>query len=130
MIYRRIISLILVFSLFPTIGFAQAANTQPSNNLQKTLQTIEESVEKRRKELGIPGMSLVIVKDGEIVYLKGFGYKDFEKKIPVTPDTQFAIGSITKSFTGLSVLMSADEGKLSLEDSPKKYLPYFKMKDL
>nr|HQU83810.1 serine hydrolase [Pyrinomonadaceae bacterium] len=57
----------------------------------------------------------------------GLGYKDFEKQIPVTPDTQFAIGSATKAFTALSVLMSQDEGKLSLDDSPKKYLPYFKI---
>jgi CubicO group peptidase (beta-lactamase class C family) len=57
------------------------------------------------------------------------GYKDFEKKVPVTPDTQFAIGSATKAFTALSVLMSADEGKVNLDDSPKKYLSYFKMKD-
>ena len=74
-------------------------------------------------------MSLVIVKDDQIIYIQGMGYKDFEKQIVVTPDTQFAIGSATKAFTALSVLMTADEGKLSLEDSPKKLLPYFKMYD-
>ena len=52
-----------------------------------------------------------------------------KNKIPVTADTQFAIGSATKAFTALSILMSQDEGKLSLDDSPKKYLSYFKMKD-
>jgi len=130
-----IFSLVLTFSIFavtlPQFGYAQnsAAQTQVSTDLQKSLQTIEERVEKRRAELGIPGMSLVIVKDGEIIYMKGLGYKDFENKIAVTPDTQFAIGSATKAFTALSVLMSQDEGKLSLDDSPKKYLPYFKMKD-
>lgn len=133
MIYRFLLSLILVFSLFttilPPIGYAQTAATQVSTDLQKGLQTIEEKVEKRRNELGIPGMSLVIVKDGQIIYIKGLGYKDFENKVPVTPDTQFAIGSATKAFTALSVLMSADEGKVNLDDSPKKYLPYFKMKD-
>ena len=74
-------------------------------------------------------MSLVIVKDDQIIYMKGLGYKDFENKIPVTPDTQFAIGSATKAFTRCTVLMAQDEGKLSLDDSPKKYLPYFKMYD-
>ncbi|HEX3101835.1 MAG TPA: serine hydrolase domain-containing protein, partial [Pyrinomonadaceae bacterium] len=64
-----------------------------------------------------------------IIYSKGLGYKDYESKVAVTPDTQFAIGSATKAFTALSVLMAADEGKLSLEDSPKKYLSYFKMYD-
>lgn len=133
---RFFLSLSLVFSIFavslPPAAFAQtsgAAQTQVSADLQAKLQTIEEKVEKRRAELGIPGMSLVIVKDGEIVYMKGLGFKDFEKKVPVTPDTQFAIGSATKAFTGLSILMLQDEGKLSLDDNPKKHLSYFKMKD-
>lgn len=132
---RFIFSLVLMFSIFavslPNIGYAQtaAAQTKVSDDLQARLKTIEEKVEKRRSELGIPGMSLVIVQDGKIIYAKGFGYKDFEKQIPVTTDTQFAIGSATKAFTALSVLMSADEGKVSLDDNPKKYLPYFTMKD-
>ena len=108
---------------------AQTSAVQTASDLQKSLQTIEEKVEKRRKELGIPGISLVIVKDGQIIYMKGLGYKDFEKQIAVTPDTQFAIGSATKAFTALSVLMAMDEGKVNLDDSPKKYLSYFKMKD-
>jgi CubicO group peptidase (beta-lactamase class C family) len=131
---RFIFSLVLTVSIFtislPQTGYAQTSTqAQLSNDLQKGLQVIEERVEKRRAELGIPGMSLVIVKDGAVLYSKGLGYKDFEKKIPVTPDTQFAIGSATKAFTALSVLMSVDEGKVNLDDSPKKYLPYFKMYD-
>lgn len=131
---QSIFSLVLTFSMFavslPQIGYAQTSTqTQVSSDLQKSLQTIEEKVEKRRAELGIPGMSLAIVKDGKVIYSKGLGYKDFEKKIPATADTQFAIGSATKAFTALSILMAQDEGKLSLDDSPKKYLPYFKMKD-
>lgn len=129
---RFIFSLVLVFSMFavPLGTYAQTATqTQAASDLTKSLQIIEEKVEKRRNELGIPGMSLVIVKDDQIIYMKGLGYKDFEKKVAVTPDTEFAIGSATKAFTALSVLMSQDEGKLSLDDSPKKYLPYFKIND-
>ena len=115
----------------PQIGYAQtsAVQTQVSDDLAKRLAAIEGKVEKRRIELGIPGMSLAIVKDGKVIYSKGLGMKDFENKIPVTENTQFAIGSATKAFTALSVLMSQDDGKLSLDDSPKKYLSYFKMKD-
>ena len=131
---RFLLSLVITFSIFtvslPQIGYAQTSTqTQISSDLQKGLQAIEEKTEKRRTELGVPGVSLVIVKDGVPVLMKGFGYKDFENKVAVTSDTQFAIGSATKAFTALSVLMSADEGKLSLDDSPKKYLPYFKMYD-
>ncbi len=130
---QTLLSLILTVSIFtislPQIGFAQtsAKSAVSTSDLQTRLSKIEVKVEKRRKELGIPGMSLAIVKDGNVIYSKGLGYKDFEKKIPMTPNTQFAIGSATKAFTGLSVLMLQDEGKLSLDDSPKKYLPYFKI---
>ena len=121
---------LLVSLLVPQFALAQTAQKAAvSDQYSAKLASIEEKLEKRRLELGIPGISLVIVKDGEIIYLKGLGYKDFEKKIAVTPDTQFAIGSATKAFAALSVLMTADEGKLSLDDSPKKHLPYFKMYD-
>lgn len=131
---RQLLSLTLLFAVFavslPQLGYAQTVATQAAqttSDLQSRLSAIEEKVEKRRQELGIPGVALAIVKDDQIVYVKGLGYKDFEKQVAVTPDTQFAIGSATKAFTALSALMSADEGKLSLDDSPKKYLPYFKI---
>ncbi|MEP6787245.1 MAG: serine hydrolase domain-containing protein [Acidobacteriota bacterium] len=131
---KAFLSLLLLVSVswaaLPFAAYAQApSQAAASTDYSRQLQTIEEKTEARRKELGIPGISLVIVKDDQIIYMKGLGYKDFEKKVAVTPDTQFAIGSATKAFTALSVLMAMDEGKLSLEDSPKKYLPYFKMYD-
>lgn len=132
---RYVISLVLTLAVFagvlPQIGYAQTAakQAQTTDDLRSRLAKIEEKTEVRRKEHGIPGMSLIIVKDGEIIFAKGFGYKDLEKQIPVTTDTQFAIGSSTKAFTALSVLMLQDEGKLSLDDNPRKHLSYFKMKD-
>jgi CubicO group peptidase (beta-lactamase class C family) len=137
MFKRKFLNTLLTFALLFSITtptFAQIGNVQGSTASAATaysaaLATIEEKTEARRKELGIPGMSLVIVKDDQIIYMKGLGYKDYDKKIAVTADTQFAIGSATKAFTALSVLMTQDEGKLSLDDSPKKLLPYFKMYD-
>src|SRR6185369_12478345 len=67
--------------------------------------------------------------DDQVIYLKGLGVKDLERNIPVTPDTRFAIGSSSKAFTAMLAVMSADEGKLSLDDSPKKFLPYFTLRD-
>ncbi|HEY0428867.1 MAG TPA: serine hydrolase [Pyrinomonadaceae bacterium] len=129
---RFFLSFLLLVSIFsvslPHAAYAQTSmQTQLTTDLQTRLAAIEQKTEARRKELGIPGMSLAIVKDGEVIYAKGFGYKDFEKKIAVTADTQFAIGSATKAFTALSILMSQEQGKLNLDDSPKKYLSYFKI---
>lgn len=133
---RFIVSLAVTVSILAA-GLPLAARAQQpaqseqtaAGDLQSRLAKIEEKAEARRKELGIPGMSLAIVKDGRVILSKGYGYKDFSKQIPVTADTQFAIGSASKAFTALSVLMSADEGKLSLDDNPRKYLPYFKIND-
>ncbi len=133
-IIHSVLSLFLLLSFLitaiPQTTLAQTpAQTNVSADLKNRLAAIEEKIEARRKELGIPGMSLAIVKDGEVILSKGFGYKDFSKQIPVTADTQFAIGSATKAFTALSVLMSQDEGKLLLDEHPNKYLPYFKIND-
>jgi len=131
---RLTLSFVLSFSLIlgamPAVGLAQTgAAVSTETAYARALATIEEKTDARRKELGIPGMSLAIVKDGEVIYSKGLGYKDFENKVAVTPDTQFAIGSSSKAFTALTVLMTADEGKISLDSSPKTVLPYFKMYD-
>src|SRR5688572_3388481 len=98
----------------------QAAAAAAPADLDAKLAAVEKAVEERRQALGIPGLSLVIVKDDKVIYMKGLGYKDFEKKVPVTPDTLFAIGSSSKAFTAMLLAMAADEGKLSLDDSPKK----------
>lgn len=100
-----------------------------SSDLAPKLAKIEEALEKKYKELHIPGIAIAIVKDDQIIYKKGFGLRDVEKKLPVTPETLFAIGSSSKAFTAMSVMMSVDEKKLALEDAPRKYLPYFRLHD-
>src|SRR4030095_6147364 len=126
--------LLIAAPLVPQVAAQQAAKTQPAasastQNYTEALAAIEMAIDARRKELGIPGLSLVIVKDDRVIYMKGLGLKDVDKKLPVTPDTLFAIGSASKAFTAMAAVMSADEGRLSLEDSPKKFLPYFTLRD-
>ncbi len=105
------------------------AAVRPAPDLTARLAAIEKIVEEQRKAMGIPGLSLAIVKDDRVIYAKGFGLRDVERKLPVTVDTLFAIGSCTKAFTAMAAVISEDEGKLSLNDSPKKYLPFFKIND-
>src|SRR4026209_1674 len=124
-----LLSLAISIAVVPTALVAQQQTTATVTNYTTALAAIEKSLEEKRKEFGIPGMSLAIVKDDKVIYLKGLGVKDFERNIPVTPDTRFAIGSSTKAFTAMLAVMSADDGKLSLDDSPKKFLPYFTLRD-
>ncbi|HEV7891133.1 MAG TPA: serine hydrolase [Pyrinomonadaceae bacterium] len=134
-VWRRSLNLALAAAL--TLSALQAAAprslaqvpAQAPAELDAKLAAIEKAVEEGRQKRGIPGLSLVIVKDDRVIYAKGLGYRDFERKAPVTPDTLFAIGSSTKAFTAMLVAMGADAGKISLDDSPKKFLPYFKLQD-
>ncbi len=71
----------------------------------------------------IPGVSLAIVKDGEVIYARGYGFKDVERGLPPTPGTVYGIGSVTKSFTALAVLKLVEEGRLSLYDEVSRYVP-------
>ncbi|MDH3492302.1 MAG: beta-lactamase family protein, partial [Acidobacteriota bacterium] len=127
--FRVVSSLVLAFSILSMVfpGVAPAQSGIADQDLEKRLSGIEQKLEKRRKELGIPGVSLAIVKDGQVVLSKGYGYKDFENKTPMTTDTQLPIGSATKAFTALSVLILQDEGILTLDDNPRRHLSYFKI---
>lgn len=73
----------------------------------------------------IPGVAIGLAHNGSAVYEKGFGYRNIEKKLPVTMDTVFGIASVTKSFTCVAVMQLQDAGKLSVHDPVIKYLPEF-----
>ena len=70
-----------------------------------------------------PGAAIVVVKDGAVVYQHGYGYANLAHGIPITPQTRFDVASVAKQFTGLSVAMLIGQGKLSLNDDVRKYLP-------
>ncbi len=96
---------------------------------QAHLTSIEKAVEEARIRTHVPGCALAIVRDDRVVLAKGFGERDVEQHLPVTGRTLFNIGSCSKAFTGVLALMSEDRGMLSLDDSPRKYLPYFHLRD-
>lgn len=75
----------------------------------------------------VPGMAISVVKDGKIVLAEGYGYKDAEGRAAATADTQFSIGSATKSFTSALIAMLADEGILDWDTPVRNYLPDFRM---
>jgi CubicO group peptidase (beta-lactamase class C family) len=75
-----------------------------------------------------PGAAIAIVKNGKNVFKKGYGIADLDSKRPVTPSTNFNIGSMTKQFTAYGILKLAVEKKLSLDDKIEKYFPDFNSK--
>jgi CubicO group peptidase (beta-lactamase class C family) len=81
------------------------------------------------KKFEVPGMAIAIVKGKEVIYAKGFGYRDVEKQSPVTADTLFAIGSSSKAFTTFVLGTLVDEGKLEWDKPVRNYIPWFKLYD-
>ena len=70
-----------------------------------------------------PGAAVAVTKDGKVIYKKGFGCAELEYNIPITPGTVFHIASVSKQFTCFSVLLLEKQGKFSINDDIRKYLP-------
>lgn len=105
-----------------SLSFKPAKAPSPQQ-LHKKLSKLDRSIEDILKYTHCPGVAVVIVKKDQIIYAKGFGYRDFENKIPVTTNTLFSIGSCTKAFTSTLIGQLAEEDKVDLDESPRKYLP-------
>lgn len=85
---------------------------------------LENFVFEKMAQTKLPGVSGAIVKGEEIVWVRGFGLRDLEHGLPATPQTLYSIGSLTKSFTAVSIMQLAEQGKLSLDDPVSSYLPF------
>jgi CubicO group peptidase (beta-lactamase class C family) len=86
-------------------------------------------VTKTIQEWRTPGLAIAVVKDGQIVFSKGYGVRELGKPEPVDTHTLFAIGSTTKAMTAALVGMLVDEKKLGWDDPVVKHLPWFQAKD-
>ncbi|HEX9927806.1 MAG TPA: serine hydrolase domain-containing protein, partial [Pyrinomonadaceae bacterium] len=105
------IFVLILFVLCSVSGFAQDA----------TVTKVDEFIRAEMQKQKIPGVSLAVIKDGQIVYVKGYGFSNVEHQVPVKPETVFQSGSIGKQFTAAAVMMLVEEGKINLEDKIGKY---------
>jgi len=118
---RPLASLLMVCLL---VAAPLQAQNGPAN-----LNGLDGFVEQVMKDWHVPGLAVAIVKDGKVVYAKGFGYRDVKKGLKVSPDTLFAIGSCSKAFTATSLAILSGEGKLDWDKSVRDYLPDFRLQD-
>ena len=77
------------------------------------------------REIHAAGLSIAVVRHGQLVLAKGFGYADLSERVPVSADTVFRLASITKEFTAAALLHLQEEGELSLDDRIGDYLPNY-----
>jgi CubicO group peptidase (beta-lactamase class C family) len=116
-------------ALVALLLWTDASNAQTPAADSKLLGDLDDVVTKVIAEWKVPGVSVAVVKNGKVIYAKGFGFRDVEKKLPVTTDTLFAIGSVSKSFTSLIFGVLNDEGKVDWDQPVRTYLPTFQILD-
>jgi CubicO group peptidase (beta-lactamase class C family) len=115
------LNLFLLLLVFPVFAFAQT--------IDEKLKEIDAYAEKAGKDWNVPGFAIGIVKDGKVVFTKGYGVRELGKTDKVDENTLFAIASNSKSFTTASLAILVDEKKLDWDDKVSKYLPDFQMPD-
>ncbi len=93
------------------------------------LRDLDHLITESAAQWHVPGMAVGIVRDGKVVFAQGYGYRNLEQKLPVTTKTLFPIGSVSKSFTALSIAVLNDRGKLAWDTPVRQYLPTFQLKD-
>lgn len=124
---KYILKRIYLTILFLLITSAPAAFSQKKQStLQKSLEPVIERV---MRENAIPGLAVGIVRNGQVIYAKGFGTAKPGAKQTITAKSVFNLASITKLFTAAAVMQLVERGKINLDDRVTEYLAYFKLKD-
>ncbi len=111
---------------FTIIGFLLFSN---SFSQQIQLDSLDLQIHQVIKDFEIPGLSIGIVRNDSIIFSKGYGNLEIHNERKVDENTIFGIGSISKSFTALTLGILVDEGKVDWDDKVKEYLPYFELYD-
>ena len=92
-------------------------------DIQKKLRGFDKYIEKTLKDWNTPGVGVGIVVKNHLVFAKGYGYRDYEKKLPVTPNTLYQIASNTKLFTTMAMGLLVAEGKLDWDKPLRQFVP-------
>lgn len=90
---------------------------------------VDALIDRTLKHWKVPGVAVAIVRNDKVIYLRGRGVRNLGGGAEVTPNTLFPIASCTKSFTTAAMALLVDEGKMRWDDSPRKYVPYFRLSD-
>lgn len=123
---KSVLAIFLITQLI--LSFPEIANPAHAQSTSVDFSVVDTYINETMRRLPIKGLSLAIVKDGQILYMQGYGTAN-TRGDPVTPQTPFLIGSVTKSFTALAARQLAVSGKLDLDAPVQTYLPDFRLAD-
>jgi CubicO group peptidase (beta-lactamase class C family) len=112
---HQLLSTVLIALLSICAAAADTGKDQKSAQIDKVFADLQKA--------GSPGCALEVVRDAKVVYATGYGLASVELNSPITPETVFDIGSTSKQFTASSILLLEQQGKLSVNDDVRKYIP-------
>lgn len=101
---------------------ASLAGSAEAQQAVTTPDKIDQYIESQMSARHIPGLALLVIRDGQIIKARGYGFANLEHKVPVRPETVFQSGSMGKQFTATAVMMLVEEGRIGLDDRISKYL--------
>jgi len=120
--------LVLVAGALVAVNLVVPGTQPPTATGPATFDQVDAWLAHQIADAGIPGGAIAVVRDGVVVHTRGFGIADAAGR-PVTDDTPFVIGSITKSFTALAVMQLVEAGRVDLDEPVARYVPGFRLAD-
>lgn len=120
---------IILFVILPFSNFSQQPSVIQDEKVVSNIHILESWIRAQMDYKNIPGITVGIIYDQELIYAKGFGYSNLEDKTPATVQTLYRIASISKTFTATAIMQLRDEGKLRLDDPIEKFLSGFNIKN-
>jgi CubicO group peptidase (beta-lactamase class C family) len=113
---KKIVFILLVLSLTNSESYSQKLPDSVVSRIDNLFQKWDKT--------SVPGCAIGIVRNDTLIYAKGYGMANLENGIPISPETVFYMASVSKQFTGYSIILLARQGKLTLDDDIRKYLPW------
>jgi CubicO group peptidase (beta-lactamase class C family) len=117
-----------IFACFFSLHAWPTRAQQEAGRFARAYERIDEFIAQHMKQAGTPGMALAITSRDELLRVQTYGLADIKMRRPITPETLFEIGSISKSFTAICLLQLHEAGKLDFQQPVAKYLPWFTVK--
>lgn len=110
------------------LGLITSARAEESKLPAQVLTSVEKQIKKLVDDKGVPGLSIAIAVDNQLLFSRGFGQADVENSVPATAKTRYRTASIAKSITAVAVMSLVEEGLIDLDADVQKYCPEFPKK--
>lgn len=124
----RNLPLVLSVALWTAPAAAQDV-AAPHPRVEEATHLLATWLQSRLEDLDIPGISIGVVHDQDLIWSAGFGFADVERRVPATPSTIYSICSISKLFTSIAVMQQRDADRLRLDDPVSQHLPWFTIEE-